>query len=102
MVSKHTALALAPIVVDPIYQQQGIGKKLMHAAHEQARGLNYKAIVVLGHADYYPKFGYKPAHQYQISFPFEAPAENCMILELFPNALKGIQGKVHYAPEFEM
>ncbi|WP_411971439.1 GNAT family N-acetyltransferase [Sphingobacterium sp. Lzh-3] len=94
------SLALAPVAVLPLFQGKGIGGKLILGAHQIAKELDFGSVVVLGHADYYPKFGYVPASVYGIKFPFDVPDENCMIKELTDNSLKGIQGTVHYPEEF--
>lgn len=97
---RFNCLALGPMAVLPEYQRRGIGKKLMEEGLERARENGYKAIFVLGHADYYPKFGFIPASTKKIRTRFTAPDENFMILELVPNALKGIVGLAEYAREF--
>ncbi|MEL6593535.1 MAG: N-acetyltransferase [Bacteroidota bacterium] len=96
----HPALALAPVAVLPAAQGQGIGGQLIEAAHERARSLGHQCIVLLGHADYYPRFGYEPCEQYGIKFPFDVPPENCMVLGLQPGSLDLIKGEVVYPPEF--
>lgn len=96
----QTSLALAPIAVCTSFQKKGIGSKLMRHAHKKARELGYTSIVVIGHEDYYPKFGYQPAHGFGITFPFEVPARNAFVLELEKDALLGIKGKVVYADAF--
>lgn len=93
-------LALAPLSVLPAFQRNLIGSKLIQRAHQRAAELGYSAIVVLGHKDYYPRFGYKKASQFAIRFPFEVPDEYCMVAELRENALKGINGTVLYAKTF--
>ena len=97
---KHTALALAPVAVLPSFQKKGIGGQLIEEAHRIARELGYQAVVLLGHENYYPKFGYRPLHQFNISLPFDAPKENCMAIELVPDALKNKEGSVVYPKEF--
>ncbi|HRP89916.1 MAG TPA: N-acetyltransferase [Edaphocola sp.] len=94
------ALALAPVAVLPDFQKKGIGRQLIEAAHHIAKKLGYQSIILLGHENYYPKFGYQPLHQFNISLPFDAPKENCMALELVPEALKNKEGKVIYPKEF--
>ncbi|WP_020538660.1 GNAT family N-acetyltransferase [Lewinella cohaerens] len=94
------SLALAPVSVHPDYQNRGFGGSLIKAAHQQARQLGYGSIVLLGHADYYPRFGYKLCRDYGIELPFQAPAENCMVVELHKGALTGVNGMVKYAPAF--
>ena len=93
-------LALAPLSVLPGYQNCGIGKALTNKAIELARKLGYKSIVVLGHENYYPKFGFKKASMYGVKAPFEVPDEAYMILELIPNALNGVSGVVEYSKAF--
>lgn len=94
------SLALAPIAVLPAYQGQGIAGALMHAAHEKAKELGYGSIVILGHADYYPRFGYRLAKEFGIRLPFDVPDENCFVIELSEGTLKHINGTVVYPAEF--
>lgn len=94
------SLALAPVAVDPDFQGRGVGAKLISAAHGIATELGHKSVILLGHAEYYPKFGYVPTVNFGISLPFEVPAENCMGVELVPKGLEGVTGTVEYAPEF--
>jgi len=98
--SKFEVLALAPVTVLPDYQGMGIGSNLIKEAHNRARSQGYNAVVLLGHKDYYPRFGYQSASSYSISFPFDVPDEYTMALELQPAALDGIEGMVHYHPVF--
>ncbi len=95
-----TSLALAPVSVLPEFQGKGIGGKLISEAHQRAKDLGYKSVILLGHEKYYPRFGYKLAEEFGISLPFDVPKENCMAIELQPNALKNIRGEVAYPKEF--
>jgi predicted N-acetyltransferase YhbS len=96
----HPSLALAPVAVLPAYQNQGIGGKLIEEGHRIAKELGYSSIVVVGHAAYYPRFGYTRASQWAIQAPFEVPDEAFMILELREDGLKGVSGMIAFAPEF--
>ncbi|MDN5204835.1 N-acetyltransferase [Fulvivirgaceae bacterium BMA10] len=93
-------LALAPMAVHPDWQNQGIGKKLIKNGLKQAKELGFEAVIVLGHAGYYPKFGFKKASDWQIKSPFKVPEEAFMALELQDGALKGKAGTVQYGSEF--
>lgn len=53
------SLALAPVSVLPNYQNKGIGKLMIYDALQKAKKLGYTSVVVLGHPEYYPKFGFK-------------------------------------------
>ncbi len=98
--NSYDSLALAPVSVMPRYQKMGIGALLIKRSHEIARELGYKSIILIGHAKYYPRFGYKPAKEFKINLPFDAPDENCMAIELVEDGLKGVNGIVEYPPEF--
>ncbi|QSE98669.1 GNAT family N-acetyltransferase [Fulvivirga lutea] len=94
------SLGLAPVSVLPVYQKQGIGSKLIIAAHNKALQLGYDSVVLLGHEDYYTRFGYKLSKNFGIKFPFKAPEENCFVLELKKDSLKEVSGTVKYPMEF--
>jgi putative acetyltransferase len=94
------ALGLAPLSVLPEYQRQGIGTALMDAGLEECRHLGGERVIVLGHPDYYPRFGFERASQHDGRFEFEAPDEACMILALQPGALDGVSGVAKYQPEW--
>ena len=98
--NEFDSLALAPVSVLPEFQGKGIGGKLIVEAHKKAKELGHKSIVLLGHENYYPRFGYEQADKYGIELPFEVPKENCMVIELIENALKGVNGIVEYPKEF--
>lgn len=96
-----TGLVLAPLAIKPVFQRQGLGKSLMWELEKQARLLDYPFISILGHADYYPKFGYQPASKFQVQAPFEVADESFMIKPLFEDALAEIYGTVKYSDAFE-
>ena len=98
--SYYPALAVAPLSVLPEHQKMGIGKMLLQEAHKRAAQLCFGAALLLGHKDYYPRFGYKKASSFGITFPFEAPDEYCMVKELKTGSLKGIHGVVQYPDVF--
>lgn len=97
---EYPSLALAPIAVLPEFQGRGIGGRLITEAHRIAAELDFGSIILLGHASYYPKFGYVTMAEYGINMPFEVPDENCMLIELRQHALAGVQGTVVYPKEF--
>lgn len=99
---RHTSLAMAPVAVLQEFQGKGIGSKLIRYAHEKASELGFGSIVLLGHENYYPKFGYRLTKDFGINLPFDVPEENCMAIELAENALQNVTGIVQYPKEFEM
>jgi len=91
------AAALAPVAVLPAFQNQGIGGELIRAGNARCAALGLDAIVVLGHAEYYPRFGFSARDAESLQAPFSGP--HFMALELKPGALKA-GGKVRYAKAF--
>jgi putative acetyltransferase len=99
--SSFEAITLAPVAVLPAYQKQGVGGKLIKAGIEECRKLKCGIMVVLGHPDYYPRFGFTRADLRGIGCEYEAPPEAFMILELQKGALAGRTGIVKFQPEFK-
>lgn len=94
-------LGLAPMAVVPERQRDGIGSALVRAGLTAARAAGATAVVVLGHPDYYPRFGFVPASRAGLGCVYDAPDEAFMALELLPGGFAGHRGLVHYAPEFD-
>lgn len=93
--------ALGPMAVLPGYQRRGIGSQLIRQGLDRLRRAGYAAVIVLGHSDYYPRFGFAPASRYGISCPYDAPDDSFMALELQPGSLSGHAGRAVYQPEFD-
>ena len=99
--SSFEVIALGPMAVLPMYQHKGIGSQMVLAGLEECRRLIQEVIVVLGHPDYYPRFGFVLAKPKGIACEFEVPEEAWMILELREEALAGRRGMVRFQPEFK-
>ena len=98
--TQFTALGLGPMAVLPTHQRKGIGTQLLKIALDKCRRLDYDFVVVLGHPEFYSKFGFSPAKPHGISCEVNAPDEAFMVLELRENGLAGRSGTVHYRDEF--
>jgi predicted N-acetyltransferase YhbS len=94
------SLALAPVTVKPDFQNKGIGGQLILIAHAKAIELGHTSVILLGHENYYPRFGYERVSKFGITLPFDVPDENCMAIELIEDGLKGVSGMVEYSKEF--
>jgi putative acetyltransferase len=92
------AVALAPVAVLPEHQRKGIGQRLIVQGLELLNKLGEQIVVVVGHSDYYPRFGFSSAKATPLDSPF--PREAFMALELVEGALEGIHGTVIYPPAF--
>jgi len=92
------ALALAPMAVRPDRQRAGIGTALVRAGLEAARAGKWRAVIVLGHPFYYPRFGFSAGRARHLTAPFRGDA--FMALEVAPGALDGVEVSVVYPPAF--
>lgn len=94
------AVGLAPMAVVPRLQRRGVGSLLVHSGLARCRELGADVVVVLGHADYYPRFGFRPAAELGLRCDYPVQPENFMALELTDEALDGVEGMVTYHPAF--
>lgn len=97
---KEESLILAPVSVLPEYQGRGIGSRLITEGHHIAGKLGFKSVILVGHENYYPRFGYKRCSNYGIKLPLEVPDENALALELVEGALNGLNGTAEFPPAF--
>jgi predicted N-acetyltransferase YhbS len=88
------ALVLGPLAVDPACQKLGIGAALMRHAIETARRLGHGAIVLLGDAPYYARFGFVPEKAAEMHLPGTFERERLLGLELTEGALDGAWGMI--------
>ncbi|HEY8157012.1 MAG TPA: N-acetyltransferase [Myxococcota bacterium] len=94
------ALGLGPVAVEPGLQRTGIGSALVRAGLDRCAALA-QIVVVLGHAAYYPRFGFQPAFPRGLRYRSEVFDPSFFVLELAPGALAGISGQVRYHAAFE-
>ncbi|WP_436777642.1 GNAT family N-acetyltransferase [Yinghuangia sp. YIM S09857] len=92
------ALALAPCAVLPSAQRTGAGSAAIRAALDAARAMDENLVLVLGHADYYPRFGFTPASRFGIQASFEVPDEAMMAMTL--DNRPAPPGTIHYPAAF--
>lgn len=93
------ALSLAPVSVLPEFQRRGIGAALVREGLAECRRQAGRIVVVLGHPEYYPRFGFSAELARRLGSPFgSTPA--WMAMELTPGALEGVRGFVRYPPPF--
>jgi len=95
------AIGLGPMAVLPELQRRGIGSRMVEAGLETCRELGEHVVVVLGHADYYPRFGFRPAAELGLHYRGPDFDPFFFVAELESGALEGTRGMVEYLPEFE-
>ena len=98
---EHVVLTFGPISVLPVYQNKGIGSKLIKHTIPLAKKMGYKAVIINGDPEYYGRFGFKESKQYNITNKDGKYPAALLVLELFPNALKGIEGKFDVGTIYE-
>ena len=95
-----TLMGLAPMAVVPSRQRQGVGSTLVREGLERCRRLNAAAVVVLGHPEYYPRFGFLPAVRWSLRSEYDVSEEVFMVRELRDGVLTGRSGTIRYHPVF--
>ena len=92
-------LALAPMAVVPGHQRHGAGSALLTEALRRAAKTRFPLVVVVGHAEYYPRFGFESAEALGIKAPFDVPTEAWMAYKL-PAYTPEARGTVIYPDAF--
>lgn len=95
---KTDALSLAPMAVLPRYQRKGVGSRLVREGLGACEKRGHRIALVLGHPEFYQEFGFSAELAERIESPFGGEA--WMATELWPDALKGVEGRVEFSPPF--
>jgi predicted N-acetyltransferase YhbS len=98
-VGTATALALGPCAVLPRFQRQGAGAAAIRLGLAAAQNLGENLVLVLGHPEYYPRFGFVRASRYGIRPAFEVPDDAMMAL-VFDDTQPVPAGTITYPPPF--
>jgi putative acetyltransferase len=94
--------ALGPMAVVPEAQRQGIGTELVRSGNDRLARTHCPYVVVLGHPEFYPRFGFRPASQFGVTCEWNVPDDAFMMLVLDPTQIAGAVGLAEYRPEFAM
>ena len=92
--------ALGPMSVLPEFQRQGIGSKLVKAGNQRLKERGCPFVIVAGHPEYYPRFGFTPASKHGIRCEWDLPDNVFMIAVLDPAKMHGVSGLAKYRHEF--
>ena len=87
---------LAPMAVLPDWQNKGVGSTLVEEGLRLCKQAGYTAVVVLGHPEFYPRFGFVPSEYFGITSEYDVPADVFMIREFHDGALDGCGGIIRY------
>jgi putative acetyltransferase len=95
-------MGLAPMAVTPNHQRQGIGSKLVEAGLEILREQGRPFVIVLGHPEFYPRFGFVPASRQGLRSQWESvPDAAFMVVVLDEASMVGVTGVARYRDEFD-
>jgi len=99
---EYDTISFGPVSVLPSHQRKGIGSKLIRYTFKKAKKLGHLAVIIYGHPEYYPRFGFRDAQEYGITTPDGSNFPAFMVYELYKDALNGITGKFYESPLFHM
>jgi predicted N-acetyltransferase YhbS len=88
------ALVLGPLAVDPACRELGIGAALMHQALAAARARGHAAVILLGDAAYYARFGFSADNTAELSLPGPFERDRLLAIEFADGALDGAGGMI--------
>lgn len=95
-------LALAPMAVVPERQRSRIGGSLIEAGLETIEAMHEPLVLVLGHASYYPRFGFEPARPFGIEPPWPDLPNDVWMMKRLASYSPDIRGTVRYPPAFDV
>jgi putative acetyltransferase len=94
-------MGLAPMGVLPVRQREGIGSQLVTRGLDVLRERRCPFVVVVGHPEYYPRFGFEPASRHGLTSQWDGmPDAAFMAIVLDPPAMTGVSGVARYRDEF--
>ena len=91
------ALLLGPVAVKACCRNRGIGAALVRHAVAEARRLGHRAVILVGDAPYYSRFGFASEKAARLRLPGPFERHRLLAIELVPSALEGAQGMVKAA-----
>ena len=98
---EHEVLTFGPLSVLPKFQNQGVGKALMRHSFEAAKQMGFRAVIIFGYPDYYPRVGFRRAAEFGIATAEGKTFDPFMALPLYEGALNGIHGRYYIDSAYE-
>lgn len=100
--SELVGMGLAPMAVDPDYQNRGVGALLVRQGLAELRRSGCPFVIVLGHPEYYPRFGFEMASSHGVACQWEGVPDEAFMIQIFDHsAFPEGGGTARYRPEFD-
>ncbi|MCL2030614.1 MAG: N-acetyltransferase [Oscillospiraceae bacterium] len=99
--TNHETLTFGPLSVLPEFQKKGVGTALTRHTLAEAQRLGYRAVLIFGHPEYYPRVGFRRAAEFGITTSDGQTFDAFMACPLYPGALDGLRGRFHLDPVYE-
>lgn len=97
-----SGMGLAPMAVLPSYQRKGIGSQLVRHGLSYLQRSGCPFVIVLGHPEYYPRFGFEPASRYHLSSQWEGVPDAAFMVVIYDaGVLPAAASVVRYRDEFD-
>jgi len=93
--NEHEVLCVGPLSVSPEFQKKGIGSKLLNESIRVAKETDHRGMILFGNPEYYHRFGFRNAQEYNITTKDDQNFEPFMALELQPNGFENVTGKFY-------
>ena len=94
---EHKIISFGPVSIAPGLHRRGLGRQLITHSINEAKRLGHRAIIIGGYPYHYKPYGFEGSKKYGISMPDGKYYTGIMALELYPGALSGITGAVHFS-----
>jgi len=98
--ASHGGVGLGPMAVLPSVQRHGVGSLLVAEGINRLRESGHPFVVVLGHPEFYPRFGFVPASHYRVTCQMDVPDDAFMLLALDESRASALAGVARYREEF--
>ena len=95
--NEDKVLLLSPVSVDPSYQKQGIGMKMIETGLDMAEEMGFRGVIVEGSPDYYGKTGFENHKEFGLTAAAGIPGDYLMAQELIKDGFRGIEGEIDFS-----
>jgi putative acetyltransferase len=92
---------LAPMAVLPQHQRTGVGSELIRAGLDRLHRIGCPFVVVVGHPEYYPRFGFVPGSRHGVRCQWDHVPDEAFMILVLDSPVSDLAGVARYRPEFD-